>query len=313
MSIQNHVFHTKHDFTPELGWAAFQLLAEIGTGGMKPADLHAIAKAIASPLTKRSALNKLLAAMLEVGLVERTREEVRLSRAGEALAAGIGRYETGFCIAVHCLYAWKWMWDGDVTTASPSWSYREVLRQLLAAGSAGIDADEIVLRVVSAAERFDAVKVSFSRSSVSAVTIWLASQALPLIKKKGQHIFLHNSSAPLPDSVRLHVAALCALGGGEATLNDENRQLLAESFLIRADEWVGPVTDLTRDPGEFLFIPTVPNRVIFKGSEDPFIAWMVKSAGRNSMSTADGKSNLNGQNGFVPNITRGSQRELADY
>lgn len=313
MSIQNHVFHTKHDFTPELGWAAFQLLAEIGTGDIKPTDLHAIAKAVASPLTKRSTLHKLLAAMLEVGLVERTHEGVRLSCAGEALAAGIGRYETGFCIAVHCLYAWKWIWDGDVTTASPSWSYREVLRQLLAAGSAGIDADEIVLRVVSAAEHFDAVKVSFSRSSVSGVTIWLASQALPLIEKQGQRFFLHNSSAPLADSVRLHVAALCALGGGEATLNDENRQLLAESFLIGADEWVGPVTDLMRDHGEFLFVPTVPNRVIFKGSEDPFIAWVVKSAGRNSMPTADGKPQLNGQNGFVPNITRGGWRALADY
>ena len=79
MSIQNHVFHTKHDFTPELGWAAFQLLTEIGTDGIKPAALHVLAKAVASPLTKRSALNKLLAAMLEVGLVERTHEEVRLS------------------------------------------------------------------------------------------------------------------------------------------------------------------------------------------------------------------------------------------
>jgi hypothetical protein len=313
MSIQNHVFHTKHDFTLELGWAAFQLLAEIGPGGIKPTALLALAKAVASLLTKRSALNKLLAAMLEVGLVERTHEEVRLSRAGEALAVGIGRYETGFCIAVHCLYAWKWIWDGDVTTASPSWSYREVLRQILAAGSTGIDADEIVLRVVATAERFDTVQVSFSRSSASGVTIWLASQALPLIKKKGQRIFLQNSSAPLADSVRLHVAALCALGGGEAMLNDENRQLLAESFLIGADEWVGLVTDVIRDYGEFLFIPTVPSRVIFKGSEDPFIIWMVKSARRNAWSTADGKSNLKGHNGFVPNITRRGWRELADY
>jgi hypothetical protein len=143
--------------------------------------------------------------------------------------------------------------------------------------------------------------------------MWLASQALPLIKKKGQRILLPNSSAPLADSVRLHVAALCALGGGEATLNDENRQLLAESFLIGADEWLGPVTDLIRDPGEFLFIPTIPSRVIFKGSEDPFIAWMVKYAARNSKSTSDGKSNIKGHNGFVSTITRGGWRELADY
>jgi hypothetical protein len=257
-------------------------------------------------------LNKLLTAMLEVGLVERTQEEVRLSRAGEALAAGIGRYETGFRMAVHCLYAWKWIWDGDATTASPSWSYREVLRHILAAGSTGIDVDEIVLRVVAAAERFDAVKVSFSRSSVSGVTLWLVTQALPLITKRGQRIFLHNASAPLPDSVRLHVAALCALGGGEATLNDENRQLLAESLLIGADECVGLVTAMIQDYGEFLFVPTVPSRVIFKGAEDPFIIWMIKSARRKSLSTADGTSSLKGHHGCVPNITRGGWRELAD-
>jgi hypothetical protein len=97
-------------------------------------------------------------------------EEVRLSFAGEALTASIGRYEIGFCMAVHCLYAWKWIWAGDATMASTSWSYREVLRQILAAGSTGIDVDEIVLQVVAAAERFDTGKVSFSRSSVSGVT-----------------------------------------------------------------------------------------------------------------------------------------------
>jgi hypothetical protein len=89
--------------------------------------------------------------------------------------------------------------------------------------------------------------------------------------------------------------------------------LLAESFLIGADEWIGPVTDLIRDSGKFLFIPTVPSRVIFKGAEDPFIVWMVKSTRRNALSTADGKSHLKGHNGFVPTITRGSWRELADY
>lgn len=313
MRLQNHVFHTKHDFIPELGWAAFQLLTEIDADGIKPAGLHAIAKAVASPLAKRSDLNKLLGAMQEVGLVERAREKVHLSHAGKALATGIGRYESGFRMAVHCLYAWKWIWDGSATTASPSWSYREVLRQILEAGSAGVDSDEIVLRVVSAAERFGAVKVSFSRSSVSGVTIWLASQALSLIEKKGRRIFLQNSSAPLADSVRLHVAALCALGRGESTLDDENMQLLAESFLMRTDEWVGPVTDLIHDHNEFLLIPAVPNRVIFKSSEDPFIEWMVNSAGKNSMSTSDGEPNVDGQNGFVSNAKRGSRRELADY
>jgi hypothetical protein len=284
----SHVFHTKHDFKPELAWAAFQLLAQIGTDGIKPTDLHAIAKAIGSPLTQRSDLNKLLAGMQDVGLTERSREEVFLSQAGKVLAKGLGRYEEGFRAAVHCLYAWKWLWDGNPKTASPSWSYREVLRQILAAGNTGVDSDEVVLRVVSAAERFNATTVSFSRSSVSGVTMWLESQALPLIEKNGRRIFIPNSSVPMADSMRLHLAALCALGNGEAQLSDDNIRLLAESFLSRADELVGSVTDFTSDCNEFILIQSTPNRVIFKGSEDPFIEWMVKSANGSSISTSNG-------------------------
>jgi len=68
-----------------------------------------------------------------------------------------------------------------------------------------------------------------------------------------------------------------------------------------------------RDSREFLFMPTVPNRVMFKGSEGPFRTWMVKSAGRNAPSTADDKPHFDDQNGFIPNITRGRWRALADY
>ena len=70
-----------------------------------------------------------------LGLIEKTREGIALSKAGKSLSKGIGCYEIGFHAAVHCLYAWKWIWDGDKKTASPSWSYREVLRQILYSGS----------------------------------------------------------------------------------------------------------------------------------------------------------------------------------
>ncbi|MFQ6042071.1 MAG: hypothetical protein ACE5PV_14530 [Candidatus Poribacteria bacterium] len=278
MKLHHHVFHTKHDFTPELGWAAFQLLAEIGSDGISPSDLQAVAKAVASPLTRRSSLNKLLSAMQDVGITNRNRETVCLSDAGMALGKGLGRYEEGFRAAVHCVYSWKWIWDENTRTASPSWSYREVCRQILAAGTAGVDSDDIVLRVVSAAERFNVEKVSFSRSSVSGVTMWLEAQAPPLIQKKGRRIFTLGSRAPMADSIRLHLAALCALSGGEATLDTDNIQLLAECFLIPANELFVPITDFTRESHEFLLVPGVPNQVIFNGSEDPFIEWIAKTS-----------------------------------
>ena len=279
MKSHVHVFHTKHDFKPELGWAAFQLLAQINSDGISSTNLHNIAKVVGSPLTQRSNLSKLLGSMQDVGLIEKTQKGVGLSAGGRCLAKGLGCYEIGFRAAVHCLYTWRWIWDGNTQVASPSWSYRQVLRQILSSGSAGVDSDEIVLRLVSAAEeRFNAIKVSFSRSSVIGVTMWLESQALPLIKKEGRFIFRQNSYIPMANAMRLHLAALCALDGGEAVLDGKNMQLLAESVLIRADELLNPMKDFTRDSDEFLLIPAAPNRVVFKGTKDPFVEWIVKSA-----------------------------------
>ena len=179
MKSPRHVFHTRHDFKPDLGWEAFQLLSEIPSDGISASSLHTISKAVGYPLGRLSNLTKLLASMQDVGLIEKTREGIALSKAGRSLAKGIGSYETGFHAAVHCLYAWKWIWDGDKKTASPSWSYREVLRQILNSGSIGVDSDEIVLRLVSVAEEdFGKVKVSFSRASVSGVTAWLEGPSI---------------------------------------------------------------------------------------------------------------------------------------
>ncbi len=272
-----HVFHTKHDFKPDLGWAAFQLLSEAPSDGITPSSLHAISKAIGSPLAQRSSLIKLLASMQEVGLIEKTQVGVALSKAGKALAKSLGCYEIGFRTAVHCLYAWKWIWDRNDKVASPSWSYRVVLRQILNSGSVGIDSDEIVLRLVSTAEEFfGEVKVSFSRASVSGVTMWLENQALPLVKREGRRILRYGSSCLTAEAIRLHLASLCSLNSGEAVLDDKGMQLLAESFLIQADGLIGPLKEFIHDSDEFLFISTVPNRLIFNGSEDPFIKWIVK-------------------------------------
>ena len=279
MKSLRHAFHTRHDFKPDLGWEAFQLLSEIPSDGISSSNLHTISKSVGSPLARLSNLTKLLASMQDVGLIEKAREGVALSTAGRALAKGIGCYEVGFRAAVHCLYAWKWIWDEDDKIASPSWSYREVLRQILGSGSIGVDSDEIVLRLVSVAEKhFGKVKVSFSRSSVSGVTVWLEGQALPLVRKEGKHILCQNSSIPMAEAIRLHLAALCSLDNGETVLDDKKVQLLAEPFLIQTDGLIGLLEDFAGDTDEFLFIPSVPNRIVFNDSEDPFIEWIAKEA-----------------------------------
>ena len=82
----------------------------------------------------------------------------------------------------------------------------------------------------------------------------------------------------MADAIRLHLAALCSLGKGEIVLDNEKMQLLAESFLIQTDRLIGLLEEFARDTDEFLFILSVPNRVVFNGSEDPFIEWIVKEA-----------------------------------
>jgi hypothetical protein len=76
MALENHVFHTKHDFTPEFAWAAFQLLAELDQEKVTPVHLYEVAQLTASPLAKRADANKLLGALQEIGLIERPRGTV---------------------------------------------------------------------------------------------------------------------------------------------------------------------------------------------------------------------------------------------
>ena len=108
--------------------------------------------------------------------------------------------------------------------------------------------------------------------------MWLEGQALPLVRKEGKRILCQNSSIPMAEAIRLHLAALCSLDKGETVLNDKKTQLLAEPFLIQTDGLIGLLEDFARDTDEFLFISSVPNRVVFNGSEDPFIEWIVKEA-----------------------------------
>jgi hypothetical protein len=275
-----HTFHTRHDFTPELGWAAFQLVYEIGRAGADSAALEDAARAATSPLARRSDLTKVLASLEDLDLLARDGKAVALTDFGQALAAGVGAYETGFRAAVHCIYAWQWLWEGDREHASPSWSYREVCRHLLSSPPAGIASDDLVLRVVDAASLFNAQRVSFSRSSVSGVVNWLMAQTPPLVEQVGKNVARVRGQAPSSTSLRLNLAAACALKGGRVSLDGDALNLLAESVLIPPDELWLPVVEYARDSVEFKFIPGGRGTVVFDHGEDAFVRWVSNAAGR---------------------------------
>lgn len=275
-----HTFHTRHDFTPELGWAAFQLVYEIGRAGGTSSTLEDAAKAATSPLARRSDLAKVLASLEDLDLLTREGKAVALTDFGQALAAGIGEYETGFRAAVHCIYAWQWLWEGERDHASPSWSYREVCRQVLSGPPSGIAADDLVLRVVDAAGMFNAERVSFSRSSVSGVVNWLMVQTPPLVEQVGKNVARVRGQAPSPSSLRLNIAAACGLEGGRINLDGNALNLLAESVLIPPDELWLSVVEYVRDSVEFSLITGGRGTVIFDHAEDEFIRWVSNPAGR---------------------------------
>src|SRR5688500_10658287 len=106
-----HVFHTKHDFTPEFAWSVFQLLAHLPIDGVTIVELAEIANSIASPLARRSELHKPLAAFYELGILRNDGTKISLTACGSAISEGLGRLEQGFYVAIHCIYAWKWVWD----------------------------------------------------------------------------------------------------------------------------------------------------------------------------------------------------------
>lgn len=269
-----HTFHTRHDFTPDLGWAAFQLLTAFGEDGVEVDGVEQAAQVLASPLAKRADLRKLLRSMEEIGLVRSPGNKLALTVAGVALAGAAGRYPQGFFAGVHCLYSWMWLWGGRDAVATPSWSYRQVCRAIRAAGPLGIESDAVVLNVTGAAERFKAERVSFSRSSVNGVTGWLRAQSPPLLEPIPGR--LHCPAIPRTGltCVRFQAAALCRYGGGEANLSGEHAELLADTLLI-------PTADLRRVLEESLATGTEfhllsnGKRIVYRSSADPFLEWIV--------------------------------------
>jgi hypothetical protein len=271
--MRRHVFHTKHDFTPEFAWGAFQMLAQTGVDGITAAQLQQMAQITASPLAKRADLHKLLGSLQELGLAERRGDHYALSAAGQSLEKTGGRSEVCFRAAVHCLYAWKWLWDGRSDVATPSWSYRAVCREILNAGAAGVEQDDLVLRVVEAAASFAAEKVSFSRSSVSGVAMWLEAQAPSLINRKGSRLFAAIPGSVTPTSAQFHLAALCWLNGGRVTLDSLNVRLLEESWLVsRAD--VMATIEAAREFAGFDFVPSSPPQLLSYHANADALDWV---------------------------------------
>lgn len=296
--FSEHVFHTKHDFSPELGWAAFQLLAQAQdeaqphkSADLSVEELEELAEAVASPLAARSDGQKVVAGLADVGLVEREKGRARLSTVGRLTAQSMGRYEDGFRKVVHALYFWRWVWmaaDDAKAPANPSWSFRAVCQHILEAGPSGIERDDLVLRVVEDAGVFDAPKVSFSRSSVSGVTSWLEAQRPPMIGRHGhaivaQSVVASESASPTPGAWRLHLAALCGLHGGEVVLNASTLGLLAQALLLSPSALPLPIAAFCDGGEEFLFIRSAPPRIVFRGSSDGLIRWMAQDKTEKSL------------------------------
>jgi hypothetical protein len=214
-----------------------------------------------------------------LGLLAQNGKSIALSGLGRALAGGLGAFEMGFRASVHCIYAWQWLLEQDKKHASPSWSYREVCRQLLASPPTGIAADDLVLGVVDAASIFAVEKVSFSRSSVSGVINWLWAQAPQLVEHVGRKITRVRGQAPSATLLRVNLAAACALEGGRFSLDGSTMALVAESLLVPQEELWLPMVEFVRDSAEFAFIPGGRGTVAFDQTEDQFISWLSVARG----------------------------------
>jgi hypothetical protein len=288
-----HTFHTRHDFTPELGWAAFQLLAELGEAGTTAAGLEQAAQTLASPLARRLELRKLLLSMEELALVDREGDRLALSDAGRSLAASAGRYEPGFSAGVHCLYAWGWLWKGQPNVATPSWSYRRVCREIRVAGPLGIEPDAVVLRIVVAGESFGAPRVSFSRSSVNGVTSWLKAQCPPLVSQTSGRLHAAHHARPGLTTFRYHVGALCALRGGTADVTGEDAELLADALLVHPQEMRRLLEEALSGSEEFHLLSGAKS-VAYRRSQDPFLDWIVHGRTNNDQTAEkDGRNQRN--------------------
>lgn len=269
-----HTFHTRHDFTPELGWAAFQLLAELGPEGTTLDGLEEAARQLASPLARRADLRKLLLSLVQLGLVHSAADRLSLSVAGRALADTAGRYEAGFNAAVHCLYAWRWLWDGNTSLATPSWSYQRVCQEIRSAGSLGIEADAIVLKVATTAEQFGADRVSFSRSSVNGVAGWLKAQVPPLISDAGPKLAMVARPRPGLTVVRFQIAALCGMHKGDVAMTAAALENLANALVVPPQEVNWILRDFSEACDEFSVVGN-GKRIIYRGSSDSFLEWII--------------------------------------
>ena len=137
-----------------------------------------------------------------------------------------------------------------------------------------------MLRVVQAADGFQAERVSFSRSSVSGVTNWLSAQTPPLVELRGKKMARVRGQAPAASALRLNLAAMCALGGGRAALDGDSLEYLAESVLVPADELWLSVVEYARDSAEFCFVPGGRGAVVFERSDDAFVCLLAGAAVR---------------------------------
>ncbi len=175
-------FHVRHDFMPVVGREAILLLLQAPASANDELRRRAIERGL--ELGERRSLDKVLASLRDLGLVERTPRAsvggIRLTPLGRHLAEVSIRDPFLFAEIVHLRYWWLWA-SGD-TEVVFSWAYREVANMLWDESPTTVDSDRLVAMVLAAAEReFGVAGASFSPSSVLGVLHWLRALSPPCL------------------------------------------------------------------------------------------------------------------------------------
>ncbi len=234
MRALTHRFHTRHDFTPELGWETFRLLS-LFDEPTSTAGLKALADQLGSPLRHRKGVEKILASLSDVLLVQKQEDRYCLTSLGEKFSSLDTGWSSVFKAAVHSLY--YWLWDDKYIVANPSWSYKEVCRFIREKGIHGVTADEIVIYVtLSAKKRFNCRSVSFSRSSVAGVTGWLMALDPPLVISQNGRLRINPLVSPSADTVDYALAGASSYFGNPIVLHPLVLDLIGVSLLMSGDQ-----------------------------------------------------------------------------
>jgi len=281
---EHHLFHTRHDFIPAIGWETFRLLpaAQNSVGCVEPKLLLDAAEAVASPLRRRRNIVKVLASFCDIGLLVRTRGDFVPTPLARALRASSGRWSVGFFAAVHGLYACGW---SEEMIATPAWSYAETCRIVRDRGVLGLTADEIVLEIIDRARaRFEVAAVSFSRSSVAGIIAWLEAQNPPLIVRDNGRIRCPGEGPPSADTIGATLAVTASKQGNPLFFDVKTLDGIATRLLLPTDLAFASLREYSRVYGLATWLDGTPPGMLMLIAGDPFRALLLSRASPRSTS-----------------------------